>query len=319
MANSSAGNHKVHGIVKILAVVLCLLSIIYGLVKGGNSEVCYQMENSFNRKISDASQIEKLGKTVGNDNIILTADIHITNKDFKIGTEEYPFGGIFDGRGYKVYLDYTEASSATSLFGYLAEGGVVRNTTFVIKNMKVRSTSYGAIMNVNEGTVENCKVEFESLEIITGGMYSPLVKVNRGIIRNVVVDGTVTGAVAKEVEKDISYGSICVYNYGKIENSIVSVAYHNLYCTDAQNVYAYNAKNEGISAVSVENMASSEIENVSAIIGENVYVFDHNFSGISFYTDGSEVFTTNNIFDKYDFNNQIWQIANGTLKIKTMG
>ena len=123
---------------------------------------------------------------------VLTQDIHLTGVDF----EGIPtFGGTFLGQGHKLYgIEFNQNENVLGFFRYLQKDAVVNG---LILQMNVQpdgsNTVVGGIAGVNKGTIRNCVVNgVVSGKSIVGG----LVGENRvsGTIENCMMNGLVHGA-----------------------------------------------------------------------------------------------------------------------------
>ncbi len=122
---------------------------------------------------------------------VLDKDIHLTGVDFKgIPT----FGGTFLGQGHKLYgIEFEMDKDVLGFFHHLQKGAVVNG---LIMQMNVQpdgsNTCIGGIAGVNKGTIRNCIVNgVVSGKSIVGG----LVGENRvsGTIENCIMNGLVHG------------------------------------------------------------------------------------------------------------------------------
>ena len=122
---------------------------------------------------------------------VLTQDIHLTGVDFDgIPT----FGGTFLGQGHKLYgIEFNQNENVLGFFRYLQKDAVVNG---LILQMNVQpegsNTIIGGIAGVNKGTIRNCVMNgVVSGKSIVGG----LVGENRvsGVIENCMMNGLVHG------------------------------------------------------------------------------------------------------------------------------
>ena len=143
---------------------------------------------------------------------VLTQDIHMTGVAFKgIPT----FGGIFLGQGHKLYgLEFEQDENVLGFFRYLQKGAVVNG---LILQMSIQpegsNTIIGGIAGVNKGTIRNCIVNgVVSGKSVVGG----LVGVNKvsGTIENCMMNGLVHGAFKVGGFAGINQGVVreCVNN-----------------------------------------------------------------------------------------------------------
>ena len=122
---------------------------------------------------------------------VLTQDIHLTGVDFHgIPT----FGGIFLGQGHKLYgIEFEQNENVLGFFRYLQEDAIVNG---LILQMNIQpdgsNTVVGGIAGVNKGTIRNCIVNgVVSGKSIVGGFVGE----NRvsGTIENCMMNGLVHG------------------------------------------------------------------------------------------------------------------------------
>ncbi|MBP3678144.1 MAG: hypothetical protein J6I97_07350, partial [Agathobacter sp.] len=121
---------------------------------------------------------------------VLEQDIHMTGVDFNgIPT----FAGTFLGQGHQIYgLKYEEANTVSGFFRYLQKGAVVNGLILHIDVQADGNSTIGAIAGVNKGIIRNCVVS----GIISGKeMVGGIVGWNRisGAIENCTVNGVVYG------------------------------------------------------------------------------------------------------------------------------
>ena len=123
---------------------------------------------------------------------VLTQDIHMTGVAF----EGIPtFGGTFLGQGHKLYgIEFKQNENVLGFFRYLQKDAVVNG---LILQMNVQpdgsNTMIGGIAGVNKGTIRNCIVNgVVSGKSVVGGF----VGVNHvsGTIENCMMNGLVHGA-----------------------------------------------------------------------------------------------------------------------------
>ena len=298
----------------IVAIVLCALALIAAFVLNGISNGKYNAMRVNTHNVKSSSELQKICSSVNNDVVYLESDVTIENSNFRIGSDRYPFCGVFDGQGHTVQVNYSTVNAKNSIFGFIAEGGVVQNVNFVFTNVEVNGTTYGAIANINDGTIKDCAVSFETLKINEAGMFSPLVAVNRGNISNVVISSMLVKNVDALEEHNMLFGNACVYNKGQINNVIVTAKYQGWKSTDEFSVMKGLVHNNGISAVNFNDVNEGKTVGCVAITDSGVYTADR-YSAVSFQKDPSKVFNTENIFYKMNFNNQCWSLVGYSLSL----
>lgn len=122
---------------------------------------------------------------------VLNQDIHMSGVDFSgIPT----FGGTFLGQGHKLYgIEFVQDSDVLGFFRYLQKDAVVNGLILQIDVQPEGSNSIiGGIAGVNKGTIRNCIVNgVVSGKSIVGGF----VGVNKvsGVVENCTINGLVHG------------------------------------------------------------------------------------------------------------------------------
>lgn len=204
-------------------------------------------------QIANGEQLAYLAQQVNNDALsgdeyfVLTDDIDLGGKDWTpIGSDDYDFGGIFNGNGYTISnLKPTVYNGYTGLFG--SNSGTIRNVYLDGVDV-VYTEGYGAAAlcakNGTWGTIEGCAVlggRIDASSTDASGVAAGICAVNSGKINkcyNMAAvttntigagivyangsDGTVSNCYnAGEVSGTSTYrgtiGGICSENYGKIE------------------------------------------------------------------------------------------------------
>ena len=87
----------------------------------------------------------------------LANDIDLTGVDFTpIGDDTNKFNGTFDGDGHTISnLRIASSGDEVGLFGYVGEGGTIKNVN--LQNVTVNGNeTVGGLVGYNCGTVENC-------------------------------------------------------------------------------------------------------------------------------------------------------------------
>ncbi len=191
--------------------------------------------------VSSVDEFAKI-KEYNGANFVLDSDI-----DFKSGrfdssnfgaflfTEEEPFEGTLNGKpGDKQYI-ISNLLGWNSVFGYIGENGVLMNLQFTRCSTSADKHS-AALAHVNKGVISNVSIEGSLLSTKEGAM---LVDDNYGLIENSLAAGqirlnyeaTELGAVS------ILGGGLVVNNYGRITGceSKVSIYAHTV--LDKPNCY----------------------------------------------------------------------------------
>ena len=300
----------------IASSVLCLVAAVAGGMIS-SQRVGYYSEKSSSVYISSASDLETLGVAVYNDHVYLTKDITINDPNQRIGNDKLPFEGVFDGQGHTIHFTFSGATEDTSFFDHIAPGAIVRNVNFVFDDITVNGASFGGIAKINDGTIENCKLVYNSLSVSKAGLFSPLVTINRGDISNVVVSGDLIGIFSEDNEGKVFFGNVCVYNAGNVSGAIVSAKYVGIPCTDALNIAKGTAQNIGISAVRYSDIDRGQMQKTVAIIPDGQYTVDKK-SGVEF-AKADSVYSNEKVFSMLDFDNQYWRIDGLDLNLMVTG
>jgi len=133
---------------------------------------------------------------------------HVSNAD------NADYAGTFDGAGFTVSGLYCNDSAAdyVGLFGYVDEGGTVKNVG-VIDAYVIGNEYVGGVVGRNHGTVQNCyNTGTVSSNINVGG----LIGYNRGSVADCHNTGTVTGTGALMNQSDV--GGLIGDNTGTVQN-----------------------------------------------------------------------------------------------------
>jgi len=149
------------------------------------------------------------GKTV-----ILSADINLNNQEWESVGDPYdtarPFSGTFDGNGKTISgLKASGYKANRGLFGYVGEGGIVKNVVLININIE-GSENTGGLVGINNGKVQGCTV---TGNVDGGANGGGLVGFNRdsGIVQNCSFSGNASGSDAG--------GLVGVNRGGTIQNS----------------------------------------------------------------------------------------------------
>ena len=297
----------------IFSVIISLGMIAWGYFESGEIAP-YEVARRDTVYISSAEQLGTLTEAIFNDNCYLTSDIRITDPSTTIGTEEYPFSGIFDGNGHTIYLSYETVDKNISLFGKIAEGAVIKNVNFVIEPMVV-SENIGLIARLNEGTISNCTITFSDLQINAPNTISPLVSANKGVISNIYASGKfVNNGISREDERKMAVAALCIYNWGAIKNSIVEVEYNGFLSTDKQAVFDGIYSNDSMAAIVYSNAGDGITENNRAIVSDSTYLVDNSIEFVS-NQNRKSIFDEIMVFKTLDFDNRYWTLTNEKLTL----
>jgi len=171
------------------------------------------------------STADELGRISNNPRFMtahfsLTNDIDLTGVNFfVIGSELYPFSGVFKGNGHKISnLKYSSTdANNVGLFGYV-EGrkSEIKDLVLIDPNVEAgNGRSVGSLVGTNCGTINNCHVHngsvagYSSVGVLVGGNSW----FSEGIGR--LIKCSATGTVSSES----SAGGLVGDNYGTIIDS----------------------------------------------------------------------------------------------------
>ncbi len=146
-----------------------------------------------------------------------TADIAVTsaNNCPAIGSNANRFTGTYDGGGKTITgLTQVTTSSYSGIFGYIGEGGTVKNVTVTNGTITQNgsNTSFtGGITGYNLGTIDNCSFSGNVNGNTTNDVIGGIAGRNNGTVINSRSTATVSGRIC--------IGGIVGENTGKIENS----------------------------------------------------------------------------------------------------
>ncbi len=299
----------------IISIFLCLGAVFAGYWLSTSSKSYFGLEKVERVEVYKEEDITSLGETIYNNEIVLKADIHITQNSFCFGNSERPFNGTFNGNGHTVYCDFSNVEEGMSLFGNIDSDAVINNTNFVFGNMAVNGSAYAGIAKVNYGTIKDCAVSFGSYQISNKGIYSAVVEINHGSVINLTV-GCTFKAMEPLNEEQTIIGPVCAYNYGTVKNIISVPKYEGFKCTDEFLNLTGNTVNMGIGAVCPVTMSQGNTENTVSLIEDGVYIMDKNSISVV-ASHSSDIFNEQVVFDVLDFDNRLWQLsgADNTLKL----
>ena len=163
-----------------------------------------------------------------------------------IGNSRSPYTGTFDGNGCTITgLTIESEFDSIGLFGYVGEGGIVRNVTLKGGSIK-GNNDVGGVAGDNYGTVSNCyntgAVSGSGFKV--GGVAGD----NYGTVSNCYNTG--------EVKGDSDVGGVVGYYYGSGE---VSNCYYN------QSTCQKGAIGSGTSGTNVAGLTTAEMTGINAM------------------------------------------------------
>lgn len=312
----------------VIALVLCALTAVFGVLYRIKLGTYYSLEKVQTVQIDNAEQLKTLGETIFNNNVELISDIHITDKDFRLGTNDRPFTGKFNGNGHRITMDYGKVGNGQSLFGCIAENGVIENVAFDFGNVEVNGSTFAGVAQINYGVIRNCSIHVEQLVVsqsgisqgdmsdLVDGMFSPLVNINGGTICNVVVSCNFVAQGGGIKEERITFGGVCSYNYKTCKNNVLNMDFNGFACTVEFDVLTGKVINTGIAAMCAANVEKGELGNFALRIKDGVYSLDKT-NAIVVAEKLSAVFNDSVVFTKLEFDHDYWQFtSNGNMELK---
>lgn len=125
--------------------------------------------------ISSVGQYKLMYNLEKNDkSFLLIKDLDFLNETLRpLAFEKNPYTGVFDGAGHKiknVKVNYS-SENATSLFGYVGEGGMIKNvelekvTVTESGENDAKKIVAGILASVNNGTIYSCYVSDSSISV----------------------------------------------------------------------------------------------------------------------------------------------------------
>ena len=295
-----------------IACCIILLAMLAGCLIGGFFDakrlgVDYFEEKVHTVAVDDMDDLSEMENSFHNN--VMTLEQDLTISEFcELATKELPFIGVFDGKGHTVTFTY---ETQYSLFGYIGEGGVVKNLNIIVKSTTFDNKKGGIFAIENAGRIENCTLTVQSAKVEVKGNYGGIVAINRGLIKNVVSNVSFENDMsAEEAENNsrITLGGVCAYNYGTINSCIAHTQFSKFDATDSQKIFDGTATNNSIGAIyGIRN--KGELKHSNAILAEGVYVSDRNDKEIAFKKSKSEVYTDENLFVTLGFDENVWELV----------
>ena len=204
---------------KSVLVTICLMSCYINTIwaySGGSGT------QSDPYLVSSKADLIALGMNVGDYDkcFKMTSDIDLSGETFTTAVispdtdtdmtfDGTSFTGLFDGNGFKItYLTIENQNYDTGLFGYIGEGGVVKNLGIENCDISGGDSYTGGLCGLNEGTIADCYATGTvsgsfSTGCLCGG--------NWGTISGCYATGTVDGS-------SYSTGGLCGLNGSVITN-----------------------------------------------------------------------------------------------------
>ncbi|MBE6553140.1 MAG: hypothetical protein E7666_02240 [Ruminococcaceae bacterium] len=299
----------------ILLAALAVGGSLMGLLDAMRLGVSFFEEKVHEVLIYDEEDLIETADSFYNNIYYLKEDI-VINDLSALASRERPFIGTFDGQGHTVTFS---GKTADSLFGYIGEGGVVKNLHIQVAGATF-DEKMGAILALeNAGQILNCKVTLQNSTVSAKGSYGGMVAFNRGIIKNAVADVMMTKRLqAGETENTrlLVTGAICAYNYGEIFSSVATVVYESFPEADRNEVFGTTQNGESyIGAIFGINNRQNGISHCVALVEDSLYSSDQKATGITFALDAEEVFEADRIFFELGFDEELWILRDTSLDL----
>jgi len=301
----------------LLLAILLLAAAALGVYHAESKGVNLSDEQVKTVVISSEKDITEMGGSFYNNILQLSQDITVTESCF-LASKDHPFTGVFDGNGHTINV--YGADIQKSFFGYIGEGGVVKNLhiNVLTKNTKFDSKTGAVFALENSGTIMDCKVTVRA-DVSISGKHSAVVAYNKGLIKNVCVDATFRNTCKDNTARRSNIGFVASYNYGKIESCAVYAAYEDFPEAIKENVFSgyvnvslgvlYSANNGGIITDSI------------AIVPDSMYACDKDEADLTFVDDSnrSRIFSAEYLENTLGFDLERWTLIKGELELIPQG
>jgi hypothetical protein len=290
-----------------LSIFLIVAALIAGMAGCGPT--------SQNLEIRDWHDLDTVRNNLG-DSYILMNDLNATTDGYiqlssptanggagwqPIGTTDNPFTGTFDGQGYEIrdlFINRPD-ESYVGLFGWVGEGGVIKNLG-VVNTDVTGLAGVGGLIGENAGTVSN---SYSTGNVTDGGWgwVGGLIGGNAGTVSNSYSTSYVTGYAG--------VGGLVAFND---EGGTVSNSYSTSYVTGEEIVGGLVAGNAGIVSNSYSTGNVTGSTQVGGLVGENHGTVSNSFwdtetSGEA-ASDGGTGKTTAEMQDIATFTGAAWDI-----------
>ena len=295
----------------LLLIVLLLGASLFGFVEAKLHGVGFFEEKVHEISITSENTFTEMGDSFYNNVCTLENDMTLY-KTTGLASKDFPFVGVFDGKGHTITV---WENAQNSLFGYIGEGGVIKNLHIVVISADFTEKTAAVLALENAGTIVNCKITLKSANVHTAGHYGTVVSINKGTIKNVVVNSVFENKLLDAPGRKTVLGGICAYNYGEIESCISEVSYTAYPETLKDNIFSGTALNNSVGAICGINNAS--VKNSVSILSEDAYVADNKNKEITFVTkeNRKDAFSEENLFETLGFDDDLWVFLNGEFSL----
>lgn len=302
-------NKRIKTIVKlVLLIAISVCGLVGGFLDAKVYGLTFFEEKKFTVNIDDEEDIKEMGRSFHNNDCFLTSDIE-TNEVQGLASSENPYVGTFDGRGYTIRI---KGGLQEPFFGYVGEGGVIKNLTVIVDATTLENNKFAIFATQNEGSIYNCKIIVENMQIERLGTYAGVSAYNYGSIKNVYVECKLTKALdgknqARDKVGGIKAGGICAYNYGEVDGCIAFTEFEGFKEVKTSEQYNGGASNYFIGALIGVNNGNGNVKNCATSVKEDVYVSDQKNEGIAFLKK-EEIFSEETLFTELGFDEYEWEL-----------
>ncbi len=201
-----------------------------------------------------AEDVNVGGYSFENITFTLGADIDIRTTGMNdlpylsIGTEKNPFKGTFCGKLNDDYYKLTLLAGSSMNALFTNNAGVIRDLTVIVKGTVGRAVSgtFGAVAEVNNGTIERTFVEIADTGSVVGYSAGGIVGRNNGTVSDcvVIVRGSIVSSA--QIGDTLNAGGMVGINFGTVNGTTDYSAWiaRNLLPTDTHRVKSDDATNE---------------------------------------------------------------------------
>lgn len=297
-----------------ITVGLALVGLVLGLVDALSYGVGYRDESVQTVFLESEEDIRAMGDSFYNNICYLENDITVSDLSV-LADSRHPFVGVFDGQGHTITL--TGDAAVKSLFGYIGEGGIVKNLRIHVEEASLTTRETGAALALeNAGRIENCRVTVKSLSVELRGHYAAVAGLNSGEIEHVFAEVGFVGnlpAEEKESSTKLVLAAVAAYNKGSIASAVTSVTYRNI--DEANGAVTSNPAsgvvNRGVGAAVGNNLEGGSVTGCYALIEEGANLYDiHTDRRVVGSSDASVVYAIPLLFEELGFDENLWVLRN---------
>lgn len=307
--NKTRTNKKGVFFASLLCVAISLAFAWFGFATSFENAYSFSQEKADVVYVNSTEDLDLAGAFY-NDVCYLQSDIEIGSFN-ALTKPDRPFVGLFDGLGHT--LTFTNEVS-DALFGYIGEGGVVRNCNIVL-DCTLSSDFLAVLAYENRGTIEDCKISGKIL-LPESGVSSALVVANRGVIRHVVMENVNVKRISSDGKTASSvYGGLCAYNYGSIENIISNaVSFDQIEETERENVFENGLRNYGVGCIFGVDRGGTVTGLVETVSSQ--YLSDAGMEHVVYTEDFIKMLTADYVTETLEFDlTSVWKFENKRLDL----